>query len=269
MQNKKLKLGPLEIAVMSWVQFKKKSLVFSDELQKPLGMSRQQITEVLSRLKRNGLILRLSRSVYLFPDKLPPGGKWGPDRYWVLDQFMKYWDGTYQITGLEAFIRFGLSDQIPNVTTVYNDRVSGRRKIGSCQYEFIKVTKGRLGGVEKVQTQDGIVIPFPSLARTLVDAIYDWSRFNKMPEALECIRKETKSNHKLVRQLMEAAEQFGNIGTIRRVGFILEYICSFSSSRVNSIFRLLPLKSRSLIPLYPGKTRKGEINTKWGIIINA
>lgn len=268
MQNLKgPKLGSLEMRVLAWTQLKKKTVIRSADLQQPLGLSPKQLREVLSRLKRTGIILRLTGGVYLVPDKIPPGGQWGPDRLWVLDQFMKIYDANYQIAGLEAFNRYGVSNQVPNVLTVYNNRISGRRTIGGTQYELIKVRKQRLGGTIPMRLREGGEVPFPSLARTLMDAVYDWSRFNLLSESLKRIVREAKKDRKFVSELFEIAIRYGNVGTLRRIGYVLETRAEITKRCLHQWQNALS-GSRSLISLNPALPRKGMSSPKWGIIEN-
>ena len=77
---------------------------------------------------------------------------------------------------------------------VYNNREWGDRRIGSVALTLIKVADKRLGDTEIVQTSEGSKAVYSSRARTLLDAVYDWSRFNTLPRAYEWIRKELKAS---------------------------------------------------------------------------
>jgi len=64
------------------------------------------------------------------------------------------------------------------VTYAYNNRFSGARRIGSVNLSLIKVSDKRLGATDSVKTRDGLFLVYSSRLRTLIDAVYDWSRFN-------------------------------------------------------------------------------------------
>ena len=253
--------------LLSWAQLKKKSLIRLTEIAQPLGLTERQALQLVSRLSRAGLILRIGRGVYLVPDRLPPGGKWGPDRLWVLDQYMRVNGASYQITGMEVFNRYGLSTQIPNVLTVYNTRVSGRCTLGNAQFEMIKVPAGRIGGTRAVPMSEGGEVPFPTLSRALLDAVYDWSRFNLFSEALDRIVQESRRDPKFLRELIDAVIRYGNIGTLRRIGCVLETRANISKKRLAPLLDALP-KSKSVIALNPAKPAKGKVNSRWGVIVN-
>ena len=96
---------------------------------------------------------------------LPPGGRWSPGEFLALSTLMNDRGGRYQISGPNAFYRYGWTDQVPNRLYVYNNRISGDRQIGACGLTLIKVADERLGGVEVVRTPDGIDVVYASKAR--------------------------------------------------------------------------------------------------------
>ena len=96
--------------------------------------------------------------------------------------------GRYQVCGPGAFYRYGWDNQIQNRLYAYNNRISGERKIGSVAMIFIRLTNERLGETEVVNTPDGIDAVYSSRVRSLVDAVYDWSRFNSLPRGYDWIR---------------------------------------------------------------------------------
>jgi hypothetical protein len=55
---------------------------------------------------------------------------------------------------------------------------------------LIKVSDERLGDAETDTTSDGETAVYASRVRTLVDAVYDWSRFNSLPRGYDWIRGE-------------------------------------------------------------------------------
>ena len=174
--------------------------------------------------------------------------------------------GRYQICGPSAFNFYGLDDQIPSVTYLYNNRISGKRSIGSLAFQFIKVADERLGDINAVRTREDLDIIYSSKARTLMDAVYDWSRFNSLPRGYEWIKGEIKNEPKLASKLIGVTAKFGNMATIRRIGYLLDTLVR-KPKVINRLLSQLSTSS-SLIPWIPGRSAKGTINGKWGIIIN-
>ncbi|MCP4683208.1 MAG: hypothetical protein GY864_12810, partial [Desulfobacterales bacterium] len=139
------------------------------------------------------------------------------------------------------------------------------RSIGNLAFQFIKVANKRLGAINAVHTQDTEII-YSSKARTLMDAVYDWSRFNSLPRGYDWIKREIKNDPKFEKELIEVTAEYGNIATTRRIGYLLDTIVP-TSRMINRLQRQLG-SSSALIPRVPGRPAKGTINRKWGIIVN-
>ncbi len=269
MRNKikkhKSQLGPLETQFFSLIQLKNKKKIITGEISEFLSITRKQEWELLSRLTRSGFIIRLCRGLYLVPQKIPPGGKWCPSEYVIIYYLMDYYKANYQIGGPSAFNYYGLDNQIPNNIYIYNNRISGERKIGSMSFYFIEVPDKRLGGTKEIEIPDGQKIIMATLSRTLLDAIYDWPRFNTIPRAYEWIRS-IKNKINIINELINLALKYGNQSVCRRLGYLLEQ-AEIKSNLINKLQQALT-SSKSLIPWIPTNPGRGKINKKWGLIIN-
>jgi predicted transcriptional regulator of viral defense system len=267
MRNKEIALGPLEIQLFAYTQMRGKVLVRTGELTNILGISKKQEWELLSRMARTRLIIRLTRGVYLVPSRVPPGGKYGADQYLVLEKLMEVLNGQYQVSGPNAFNFYGFSDQVPNRVYVYNNRIYGERRIGNLQFSFIKTSDSRLGGTSAFKTETGSKAIMASKTRTLLDAVYDWSRFNTIPRAYRWIAGGLKKDESLAEDLIRMAIKYGNQGTNRRLGYLLETL-GVDRKLLDKLKRKLR-SSRSLFPWVPGGPATGSVNRDWGLIINA
>jgi len=260
-------LGDLSSRFFAYVQLKGKEIIRTGELAAVLGITESKERSLLHRLAASGWIVRLKRGVYLVPPRIPAGGKYSPGTALILQKLMNEREGKYQICGPTAFNFYGFDDQIPNVTYVYNNRLSGSRTIGNLAFEFIKVADERLGSVNTILTRERDKIIYSSMSRTLLDAVYDWSRFNSLPRGYGWIRQQVKQNPKTVASaLVEDTLQFGNQATARRIGYLLDLL-----NQPQKILKALQHHlsvSKALIPWIPGKSTKGNINRKWGIIVN-
>jgi predicted transcriptional regulator of viral defense system len=259
-------LGPLETQLLSYVQSRKLQSVTAGEFVSALGWTAVQERNVLSRLAGKGLIVRVRPGLYLVPDRLPPGGRWSPGEFLALSTLMSDRGGRYQISGPNTFHRYGWSDQVPNRLHVYNNRISGDRRIGVAALTLIKVADERLGGTEVAHTPDGIDVVYASRARSLVDAVYDWSRFASLPQAFAWIRREVEKDDAFVTELIRMTIQFGNQGTVRRIGALLERM-----DVQEHLLRRLDREARassSFIPWIPNREKRGKTNKRWGVVIN-
>lgn len=262
----KKRLGQLETRLFAYVQLRGLTVLRTGDLQEPLHLSGTQEREVLSRLERAGLIARVQRGLYLVPRKLPLGGQWSPDEALALNTLMAEKRGCYQICGPNAFNLYGFDEQIPTRLYVYNNRLSGERQIGTVALTLIKVADERLGDTEKVRTPDGETAIYASRARTLVDAVYDWSRFDSLPRGYGWIRREMTARRVTAASLVKTALRYGDTGTIRRIGVLLE--------REGVDARLLRRLARALnpttglIPWIPTRPKRGTVSRRWGVVFN-
>ena len=258
-------LGSLSSRFFAYVQLKNLEVIRMGEIAPVLGITGSQESDLFRRLSDSGWIVRLKRGVYLVPSRIPAGGKYSPGAALILQKLMEEEKGKYQICGLTAFNFYGLDDQIPSVTYLYNNRISAKRSIGNLAFQFIKVADERLGAINAVRTRDMEII-YSSKARTLMDAVYDWSRFNSLPRGYNWIKRETKNDPKLVTELIESTITYGNMATTRRIGLLFDTIVP-NLRLTNRLQRQLSTSS-ALIPWVPGRSAKGTINRKWGIIVN-
>lgn len=263
----KRKLGEQETLFFAFVQMRDQRVVRTGDLTgAPLRLTRKQERELLARLARGRLIARARRGLYLVPSRLPLGGSWSPDEILALNTLIEDRRGRYQVCGPNAFNRYGLDDQVPTRVYAYNNRVSGDRTVGSVALTLIKVADKRLGSTEEVRTPEGLIGVYSSRVRTLVDAVYDWARFNSLPRAYGWIQRELAAKRITAPELVETTLRYGDLGTIRRIGALLE------RERVDSgLLRKLEkalTRSKGLIPFVPTRPKRGSINKRWGVVSN-
>lgn len=259
-------LGKQETRFFAYTQMRGLRTVRTGELLQALGLTRDQERELFRRLVRGGLIARVRRGLYLVPDRLPVGGAWSPDEILALNTLMRDCGGRYQICGPNAFNRYGFDEQVPARIYAYNNRISDTRSIGAVQLGLIKVADARLGGTEEVETREGEIAVYSSRARTLLDAVYDWSRFNSLPRGYDWIRRELDKKRVTQAELVDMTLRYGDIGTTRRMGALLEQL-GMDARLLQKLDKVLPA-SKSQIPWIPTRPKRGRVSRRWGVIIN-
>jgi len=262
----KTKLGRQETQMLAYLQMRKRCTVRTGELTGPLQLTRDQERELFRRMARGGLIARVRPGLYLAPAQLPLGGSWSPDETLALNTLMEDRQGRYQICGPNAFNRYGFDEQVPTRVYAYNNRISGERTIGAITLTLIKVADERLGDTEEVRTPEGLTAVYSSRVRTVVDGVYDWSRFNSLPRAYAWIRSELAANRVDARDLVTVTLRYGDKGTLRRIGTLLEGQ-RVKEELLRKLERVLK-PSTSLIPWNPMKPKRGTINRRWGVVLN-
>jgi predicted transcriptional regulator of viral defense system len=112
----------------------------------------------------------------------------------------------------------------------------------------------------------GETLVYSSRARTLVDAVYDWSRFDSLPEAYDWIRADLVAGRIAADELARAAVRYGNMGSIRRIGAILERLGASKAAR--SRLARAVTATTAKIPLVPTRPARGPVSRPWGVVIN-
>jgi predicted transcriptional regulator of viral defense system len=260
------RLGQLGTSLLAYTQMRNLRTVRTGELTGPLRITAKQERELLSRLARGGIIAQVRRGLYLIPPRLPLGGRWSPDEALALNALMEDQAGRYQICGPNAFQRYGFDEQVPSRLYVYNNRLSGDRKIGAVAMTLIKVADDRLGDTEVARTPDGLTLIYSSRVRTLLDAVYDWARFGSLPRGCEWIRKDLAAKRVIAADLVKTTLRYGNQGTIRRVGALLERL-GVPESLLKKLQRSLR-PSSSPIPWIPDRPKRGVVSRRWGVVFN-
>jgi len=128
MQAKKIVLGPIATRLMAFVQMTGKDVISTSEIATKLRITPLNASKLVYRLSSDSLAIQLKKGLYLFPEKLPPGGRWQPMLEKVVWYYLKEKEAKWQETGLGVFNYYGLSEQISNTATIYNDKVSQVRK---------------------------------------------------------------------------------------------------------------------------------------------
>ena len=259
-------LGPLEAKLLAYGQLRGLSTVRVGEVRGPLRLSAVQERKLLNRMAQAGLLPRVWRGLYLLPPRLPLGGKWSPDEALALNALMTSRGARYQICGPNAFSRYGFDDQVPNRVYAYNDRISGERTVGVVALTLIKVAPARLGETEAARTADGLTTLYSSRARTLVDAVYDWSRFNSLPRAFEWIGAELAEKRVGPAELVRITLRYGDVRTVRRIGALLERE-GVAESLLRRLRRALKPTS-GLIAWNPASPKRGSVDRRWGVVWN-
>ena len=259
-------LGRQETQMLAYLQMRKQRIVRTGDLTGPLRLTRSQERELFRRMARGALIARVRRGLYLVPRQLPLGGSWSPDDFLALQTLIEDRQGRYQVCGPNAFNRYGFDNQVPTRIYAYNNRISGHRSVGATNLILIKVADTRLGDTEEVETSEGLTVYYSSRVRTLVDAVYDWSRFASLPRAFTWIQAELASKRIAARNLVDVTLRYGDIGTIRRIAALLD------RQRIEpSLLRRLEKAldpSKGLVAWIPSRPKRGSIDRRWGIVWN-
>ena len=262
----KTDLGRLEIQALAFAQSAGQEILRTGDLQAGAGLGPIQERNLLSRMATAGVIIRLSRGIYLMPQRLPPGDLFAAETFLILARLMEAISGRYQVGGPNAFHGHGFDGQVPNLTYVFNDKLSGQRCIGGAEFLFIRVKEDRLGGTDRIEVANGVAYLMTSRARTLLDAVQYWSRLNTLPRAYGWIAAAVAADADLAGDLVRCALTYGTSMASRRLGVCLQEAGVSSQT-------LAPLRARyrdvsTRIAYLPGRPARGKVIPAWGVIRN-
>ena len=249
----------------AYIQMRETEIFHLGELHAAWGISLTQEKNLLNRLVKNKMIIRLKRSFYLVPRKIPPGGMWQPDSLYLISVYMDIMKANYYIGGLYAFNYYGLSAQIPGMITIYNDKLSLKKKLGNLTIQLIKIPKSRIGIPRNIILKEGRKANISSLARTVLDAMADWIRFGTLPVAFEWI-KQHLNDKDFVHEFIKITLKYGNISSKRRIGYFL-FRETHSLDLVNRLLKSIR-ETKNWVLLDPCGEGKGTTDKKWRIIDN-
>ncbi|MGE3919951.1 MAG: DUF6088 family protein [Gammaproteobacteria bacterium] len=221
MAKKTFALGPLGSKFFSLMQARHQTLIRQGELQSALGLTPAQEQTLLKRLAGKGFLLRLQRGIYLVPKTLPTRGFWRPNDYYIIHQYMKILNAKYYIGGLNAIYHHGLTEQIPNQFTVYNNKYSGKRSFGKLNISFIKNDSANIVGFESKSIPNCGSVNIATKAKTIIDLIQDWKRYHLIESAFEWLEQACNDSN-FLKDFIQLAAKHTNNNTMRRIGYYLE-----------------------------------------------
>jgi len=151
-------LSKREVKVIAWLEFNNKYFFEISDIKR-FFKKKTQIYDFIKRLVRKKRIIKINRNkYYLVPIKAVRGG-WAEHPFIIADEICNSKD--YFIGGWSAANYWGLTEQIPFITSVYTTRRQGTVKILSATLEFHRTTKKRVeqrSVVQKIQDHEFRII---------------------------------------------------------------------------------------------------------------
>ncbi len=115
-------------------------------------------------------------------------------------------------------------------------------------------------------TAEGPEAVYSSRVRTLVDAVYDWSRFGSLPRGFDWIRGDLAAGRVEAAELVRVILRYGDVGTIRRTAALLDR--EGAETRLLRKLERALSPSSSLIPWIPTLPKRGRADRRWGVVWN-
>jgi predicted transcriptional regulator of viral defense system len=234
-----------------------------EELKREFNLPYTTIKQSLYRQKVKTRVAQIRQGFYVI---IPPeyaAFKILPAVMFI-DSMMDYLGKPYYVGLLSAAALYGAAHQQP-MTYFIVTQTPAPRKISNKQLKIVFFSKKTLlnAGIIKKKTQAGYInVSSPELtAFDLLENIHTFG-INRITTVLQELNEEMHPS-----QLSKIAKLIENRANIQRLGYILENVVN-NEKLADSLYKVLCKASFSPVPLSPPKGRKGQINSKWKIIIN-
>jgi len=246
-----------EIKFISWLTYDKIKIISYRDLDKYLPKNYRYKNRFISNLIKKKVLIPIKKEVYMFVpvEALLTGTTVNP---YMLPKIY-YPKMQYYIGYFNMFNKYGLTEQIPQITYVINTSVSGKKIISKFQFQFVKVKKGYIYGLKEFNTSDG-KITISDKERTMIDFIDKWN-FKEAKDKLSDIFKQNNCD---IKKFIKYAVLFPKARTRKFAGVILDY-SNISERLTKPLYE--SIKNTALISVSKS-SRKGIINAKWGVIEN-
>lgn len=255
------RFGPIEAEIIARLSYEKKTIVTTKELDDFFNFSSIERAKIVVRLKKKNILIPVKRGVYIFsPLEAGPEGI-GIDEMLIPPLYCS--KNSYYVGYSTMFNYYGFTEQLFQTVYVLNASFTRKKVICGITFKFLKIPRKRMYGLKKIQVKDTEVI-ISNKERTLIDLLYFYKPVGGIEAASKVFKKNIEEKQCNIKKLISYACKFPNITLRKRVGIIFEGLGIDD-------FLLRPLaktvKKTAISSL--NRSRKGIINKKWRVIVNA
>lgn len=254
-------LGAKEVELMARLSYEKKTIVSAKDIDSFLPANFKFRNQLVYHLKRKKILISIKRGFYVFTPLESIASGVRVNEFLIPPLFFP--KKNYYIGYSTMFNYYGFTDQLFQTVYVINTSLCRTRVICGVSYKFLKVPDNRMYGIEAIKIGDTDVL-ISSKERTLIDLIYFNKPVGGVLPAIEILKKIVILKECNIKKLVEYAALFPIVTVRKRIGVILENLGikpSVFSPLVKSI-------ENTALSSLTG-SRRGEINKKWKVIINA
>jgi len=256
-------LSPRETEVIARLAYEKTSIITKEQLDKYFGFTSAVRNKIIYRLNKRGILRSISKGIYLYsPLESGPAGS-------NINEFLippvLFPRGNYYIGYGVMYNYYGFIDQISQSMDILNTSVQRQKFINNMNFRMIKIPEKRMYGLEKIIIGGSEAI-ISSRERTLVDFIYNPGPAGGIMKAVDILKYQVKNKKVNIDKFIEYSARFPVVSARKIIGFVLEE-CGISDKKLYPVIK--SVESSSLSTLFGAKSRKGKINNKWKVIIDA
>jgi predicted transcriptional regulator of viral defense system len=216
-------------------------------------------SKLIFRLKKKGILKKIKNGLYIYsPIEAGPGGR-NISEYRIPE--LLFPGGEYYMGYSPMYNYYRFTDQIYQVVYLLNTKLQRTIDAGGLRFNLLKISKSRMYGITEADFT-GAKVRVSDRERTLVDLLYYSAPAGGLKKAYKIMTDEIISGRAKLKKFIAYLEIFPSAYVRKRAGYMLEKAGIKTGSLVKTI------NSYSLMTLYEGRSRKGEIDKKWGVIIN-
>ena len=222
---------------------------------KILDLDRLYLRKILYKLEKENYIKRIAKGKYLI---VPLSAD---KAYYTLHEFVigSVLVEPYTIAYWSALNYYGLTEQIP--TTVFIQITSWKEKqeveVFGVKYKIVRVKQEKFFGIKK-EWIENTQINITDKEKTIIDCLDKPHYCGGMIEVIKALKYGRKELD--FKKLSEYANQIGNSGVIRRLG----YVCDLLNIKI----KLMAPDTRNYLLLDPTMPVEQKKNAKWRLIVN-
>ena len=252
-------LGPKETEIISRLSYEKITIITKEQFEKLFGktvLARQMIYQ----LTKKGILKPITRGVYFYsPLEAGPAGT-------QINEFLiptvLFPKGNYYVGYSTMFNYYGFTEQIFQTFYVLNTSLQRERIVCGIPFKLIKINPERMYGLETINIKE-TEITVSDKERTLVDLFYFPNPVGGIEKAFDILKEQVKKVD--IKKLVKYIGLFPSVSIRKRMGFGLEK-AGIAEEELKPILR--SINNSSLSPLCGNKSRKGNINNKWKVIVD-
>jgi len=220
---------------------KQKPVFRIEDVQKVSGKKREYATLIIHRLKKKGIIRKITKNRYTTKNSI-----YAIASNLIYPSYISFWSAS-------AFL--GYTEQMPSIIQVAVTRKLNPVEFEGYKIKFIKLSKKEFFGYKKIITDEGPIFIVEN-EKLIIDALNKQEECGNPAE----IEKIIKNADVDINKIIDYLKLTGNHALTKRVGFILEKIKNIDISKE---FKL----NRNYIILNQFSGKWDKINSKWKVKI--
>ncbi len=254
-------LSRREVALLAGWERERRVSVTLDDIRRTVGAAVAR--DVASRLVAKKALERIGAGRYLVRPLRTlsrPTSASAPVQAAVLLQ-----GEPYHLGGLWALTFHRLTEQqYVSVLDAFVARRHTSRRLGGARLAFHRVSSSRLGYGSVATDIEGMSVQLSDPERTLIDLLDFPALAGGGSQALGMVKQTLPRVDRA--KLVEYAARGARSSTCKRLGVLLER-AGTAPRRLAEVHRRV-LKTKSVLSMDPGASRKGPLNRRWSVIEN-